>query len=407
MATINPYKDVNWPTNQFIQSMSHEHHFHIGTVQQAVDQLHGQGFRHFAFSEYLRERPPSPNFPEDYYGSAPIYPLSRWYENHPSDIVSSPNIEALTERGHTIALGTKAGIVAHNCPDFSDDTFPCNLNWQNSIWDVVNNEKIVLEYPEVIKYLLDGIEDPNNPGETIGGLLYPDAGGLYPAHTGNLNRIITALDFDDRVLGSDMYSDRRDNDDPSKPEDLRGYQVNSWDIVLASGRRCWGFAESDRGRRGCNILLLDDFTNHSALKAYREGNFYCKMAFGDTGLKFKKIIDHGHKIEVETEGADNGISIVTESGIVAETNGNTIEYTYPLKNGEVWLTYLRVEARGPVFTNTELPEADWPLENYRDGVRYQDEIYSQPIMWRTRDVVEQDRILRIGKLKGYVGKGII
>lgn len=382
----NPYKDLNIETAHKVQSMSHEHAGQIGTTEEAIDELYGYGFRHFAFSEYGRFLPIDENkiFPEDYYGSAPVYPLNRWHSNPPSDIIASPNSEVFDYPGlgHIITLGSFAGHFGHNNQHFGIEEYE-----GNALWDVSQEKQIVLSEETGFDYIKNGINDPNGPG-TIGGFQYPDGGGLYEAHSNNHTRVISLMDTYMYFLGMAMYNDRRDPNDPKSPNTGRGYHIAAWDEVLKTGRFCYGFGESDRGRRGCNILLLDDISEQNALKAYREGRFYTKTAWGDTGLCFKKINATEDGIYVETEGAVSGLKLITERGVVAETSGNAIEYKLPVKFGIRDVTYIRAEAKGALFTDQEKPEKEWPLENYADGVRYDDEIYTQPIMYRTKEQVD-------------------
>lgn len=385
---IDPYKNINWQTIQLVQSMSHEHEYHYPSVADAVNDFYSRGFRHFNFSEYLRKPPENdgePNFPEDFYSVGGVYPLSRWMENVPQDIIETPSCEMFGLGGHIVMMSAVKGI------GYNDEHFPNAGEGGNQIYDVANEQPIELNLLEQFQYALDGIPDPNSAGQ-IGGLLFEDGGGLYEAHSGGFNRIITRLDMDDRYLGCDIYNDRR-GDDATEIRESRGWNIDVWEAVLRTGRRCWGFVESDRGRRGCNILLLNEFTDHDAMKAYREGRFYGKMSWDDTGLKFKNIHDDGDKLIVETEGATNGIRIVSDSGEVALTSSNSIEYVYPKRGGFVDHIFLRAEAYGEVF-DPEMEEdlREYPAKNYNDGIRYVDEIYSQPILYKTQAIQRKEKI---------------
>ena len=384
MATNNPYSNVNWDTIDRIQAVMHEH----GGPDKVME-MYNRGFRNIAMSESQKFLPNDPAFPDDYYGSSPLYPLDRFIENPPPDLVGLPNTEIASSiegvGGHLITLGSVGGWIGNNTEDFAGD------NIANSIWHVAEEKRIIMPlYPDVFEHALDGIDDPNDSG-TIGGLLYNDGGGLVMPHSSSWQLIQSWLDAEPRFIGMANYNNFRMSDDRKFPSPGRGYYMKEWDLILSSGRRCWGFCESDRYDRGCNMLLLDIHTEETALQAYRNGTFYTKMDWDNNSLKFTKIIDHGNKIEVETEGAEK-IFFITEKGMVKEENGNIAEYQYPVSDGEVDLTFVRVEAHSSEFTDTEIAEEDWPIPNYRDGVRYSDEIYSQPIYFRTKG--EVDEIIR-------------
>lgn len=407
MTVLDPYKNIDWNAVLYIQSMSHDHYDQRGGAEEGVDTLYSKGFRHFNWSEYRREEPfDNPQFPDDNYGSAPTYPLSRWHTSPPQDIVNTPNCEIVRGmRNHHVCIGSKASIIGRNWPDFGEPEDEEEL--LQSIWSVTLDDNILLSEPEIYKYILDGIDNPDGEG-LIGGLLYPDAGGIVVAHRTENTLTIENLDkHGERYLGMAIYNDRRSQSDPTMPgENDKGYYVFSWDEVLATGRRCWGFGEADRGERCANILLTDDFSEYGVLKAYRDGRFYTKMNWADTGLKFNRIEDTGSSLIVECEAVQNGIKIITEKGVVHESSSNSTEFTYPTTpSGEIDLTYVRVEALGAVFTDEQLPDEEWPVPNFRDGVRYEDEIYSQAIHFRSKKDV--DLFKRKERTKKYFSAGLI
>ena len=413
MPVINPYQNVDFQNDQKVLSCSHEHVYFLDDKDQEggdnmIDHLYSKGFRHLAFSEYWRPFPyGEDDYPKDFYGSAPMYPLGRWYNGDlPGDLIASPNSESFGahfEPGHIITLGSLASTIGNHGERFGLSEFQ-----GVRLWDVSNNERITLINQQIWDYILNGIEDPNGPG-TIGGLLHADGGGMYQAHFDvSMEQLYKNLDRDPRWLGMAMYNDRRDKEDVSIARADRGYATKEWDTALATGRRCWGFSESDRGRRGANTLLLSEFTEHEALKAYREGRFYCRTKWEENPTLYFTKIDAGEdKIEVETVGAGNGVRIISEKGVVATSETNSIEYTYPKDlTNEVDLTFLRVEAFGDLFDpESEADVREYPLPNYDTGERYDDEIFSQPIMFRTKK--EVDSIVRKRRNRKYFAAGII
>lgn len=406
MSILNPYINIDFENVSYIQSMAHDHYDQRGGAEAGVDTLYNKGFRHFNWSEYRREQPfDNPQFPDDWYGSAPTYPLSRWHPSPPSDIVNTPNCEIVGGiRNHHVCLGSLVSVIGRNWQDFDDQGDEDEL--LRSIWSTSLDDNIPLNESELFEYILNGIDNPNGEGK-IGGLLYPDAGGIVLAHSSNTPLFIENFDrYGDKYLGMAIYNDRREPEDETVSRDRRGFFVNAWDEAMATGRRCWGFGEADRGERCCNILLTDDFTEYGVLKAYRDGKFYIKMNWADTGLKFTNIEDTGHSLIVECEGVQNGIKIITEKGVVHESSSNSTEYIYPTTpTGEVDMTFVRVEAYGNVFTDEQLPDKEWPVPHFRDGVRYEDEIYSQPIYYRDKPMV--DAFLKKQRIKKYFAAGLI
>lgn len=386
MAGYNPYQNVNWQTA--LQKTSAEH-CHVSRMEK-VDSF---GFDIIAFSDYARLLPfDNPVFPEDSYGSAPNYPASRFdFRGVDTGAMILPNFEVfgIPTMGHTICLGSLAGFIGHNKHLFLAEPYPDYTIYGRSIWDEANNQMITLDYNEAWDYILDGIDDPNNVGQQIGGLLHSDGGGMFLAHSREVQSIKDSLDKDDRFLGMSLYNAHL-NTQPT-PHANYGYYLDEWDEILATGRKCLAFGEPDWYSTCYSKLLLSEFTEHEALKAYREGRFYVQLAWWQTtNLKFVSITDTGTEIQVVTENATNGIKIITEDGVVATSTGNTLNYTYPQTNGSPDLIYARVEAYGDIGQRiADYDENDNPIyDAYGRG--YVDEIYSQAIMFKNVEDIAND-----------------
>ena len=154
---------------------------------------------------------------------------------------------------------------------------------------------------EVFRAALDGEE---RDGETVGGLLHPDGGGITLNHpTGQLEGYAEMLDFDPRVLGIEVW-----NQLTSGFGSERGFYASMkeppshfyrlWDQILATGRRCWGFFVKDHNTygRGRNLLLTPPLTGMSPrereaalLRAYRDGSFFGSVASIATDETWKTI----------------------------------------------------------------------------------------------------------------------
>ncbi|MEX2586117.1 MAG: hypothetical protein WD315_06950 [Balneolaceae bacterium] len=128
---------------------------------------------------------------------------------------------------------------------------------------------------------LDG-ERTDEDGQPIAGLLYPDGGGViinHPRHP--VRESIEMLEFDERVLGVEVWNHRRWFGLRDEPPHMEYY--THWDSLLAKGHRAYGFFVKDHrlSGRGRNILLVPDPEGRTmdqrqkdALRAYRNGRFY-------------------------------------------------------------------------------------------------------------------------------------
>ena len=160
------------------------------------------------------------------------------------------------------------------------------------------------------------------------------------------------LDYDpERVLGIEIYNDGCEKG--SDPPD--GWDLENWDAILMTGRRCWGFAVPDHRPNpaykcpfdGRNVLLVDAPTEHACLKAYRDGSFYCQLKNGN--LAFRNIlITDDRQLIVETENADR-IDVIADGAVQVSVNSNSC--TFDLSNVKI---YCRIEAHSEddsIFSN--------------------------------------------------------
>lgn len=310
---INPYAGVNWGTFQQIVSISHAH----CETQAELNLLYNGGVRHMAISNY--------------HPSKPWYPLEEYFETVPDDIVQCPNAEHWRMSFWGDSQGTSNvhlnGIGSLCQSDFVEP------------WGTGKPADIVI--PEILN-----------------GLKYPDGGGIsinHPAWSNwyldrnalPLKRILTLLDFDERILGIEFY-----NDSSERYQDQRvGWDLETWDDVLITGRRAWGFAVPDHwGQthaewRGRNVLLVSGKTEHECLKAYREGRFFGRLK--NTDLSFTEISQSDHTITVRTNNAES-ISYIVD-GVKTTVEGSEITITVPTT-----AVYVRFEAENEddsIFSN--------------------------------------------------------
>lgn len=189
-------------------------------------------------------------------------------------------------------------------------------------------------------------------------MISPDGGGIIINHPVwshmPIQDILDMLDFDDRVLGIEIYNDGCDYDYTETADHL-------WDAILSTGRQCFGFCVQDHPRevwRGRIQLLPEERTAESALKAMRQGAFYGSI----TGEHhFKRISFDGRHFEASWDGTADEFQLITAKGVAVS------EY--------------RVDRFSCDFTPSELAEHRYLRCTARFG-RRGEKIYSQPVMFQ-------------------------
>ena len=165
-------------------------------------------------------------------------------------------------------------------------------------------------------------------GALLKTLIVPDGGGLVIAHPHEshlpLERLCEFLDFDGRVLGIEVYNHNSSctYNDSAETE---------WDCVLSTGRQCFGFfvqdhLMKDRVWKGRNILLAEDRTMESCLRALRNGNFY--GAILGNGFAFDFIGFDG-KTLVARCSREGVFQLCSACGVVADSAGREFAWTLP------------------------------------------------------------------------------
>ena len=206
--------------------------------------------------------------------------------------------------------------------------------------------------------------------DTFANLKYPDGGGITINHpmyypTQNMATIFEMLDYDERVLGVEMFNGDDGMFNPGEGQDkiYDTRYIDVWDTILATGRRCWGFSVIDwynpNHKKGSNMLVTPEFTEEACLKAYRNGEFY--MQVKDTGLRFTDIKYENGVVDV-TVNKDAIIVFVTQDGDVKTVSGRSAFYV-PTEDD----IYVRVEVADAADTEAC--------------------IFSNPFMFKTREEV--------------------
>lgn len=210
-------------------------------------------------------------------------------------------------------------------------------------------------------------------------MLFPDGGGLTINHPGsNLGELLAQLDFDERVLGLEVWNhDGLFGSTPKQPEAMTYYA--QWDNVLRMGRRCFGFFVKDHYLygRGRNVLLVPDFAKltpsereREELRAYRQGRFFGLIGamatdaagkvvapYDNSGFRFSRIAVRQNAdgsaagLEVAVGGADRTkrpntqIRFITEQGAARVENAGQAFFAFPRDaGGKILCRYVRAEA---------------------------------------------------------------
>ena len=135
------------------------------------------------------------------------------------------------------------------------------------------------------------------------------------------------------------------------------YATNVWDLLLANGRRVWGFANDDSHRAegdeplpgkvdhtplmrsdvalGWNVVYAEK-SRPAIVESLRSGRFYAS-----TGVEISGISVEGMKVRIETRNADRLIAFRETGRRFAQVEGSAIEVEVPPD-----AQYVRFEAWG-------------------------------------------------------------
>ncbi len=129
------------------------------------------------------------------------------------------------------------------------------------------------------------------------------------------------------------------------------YATNKWDLLLAQGRRVWGFANDDSHAAkgdvelGWNMVYSRQRTRPAILDAMLNGRFY-----PSTGVVITKIAVRGRRIRLETKNAQRIVALQQVAKRFAQADARAIEVAVPDN-----ATYVRFECwgRGESFAWTQ------------------------------------------------------
>ncbi|MDA0837044.1 MAG: hypothetical protein O2857_04605 [Planctomycetota bacterium] len=364
----NPYQGIDWDSIQRVPSATHMHIYD----QSCLDNGYRYGIRHFPISNYYPSAPcnagtrrsdfllrqswpvmrdgaevsPPINWnevitwadelDEEFRSTFPFEESEPLYTNIPEDIIISSNAE-------------HHGFTNSNCHICAPGS-----SFRSGTFDAVNRHKLQ-SHGFAVGY---GKSWQEGFAAMIDALDYPNGGGVMLNHPTWFTQfsdevVFEMLDFDDRVLGIEIYNDYSATRDwfqnpnyvaPDEPE--QGFSLNLWNRILGTGRRCWASCVPDhsvcKGKdwNGRNVLLIPTFTEEECLRAYRAGNFYGCLK--DNGLTIKKFEASATQITVTTS-REATIRFISDRGELKSVSGLEATVDIPLNDGKPDLTFVRVE----------------------------------------------------------------
>jgi hypothetical protein len=119
------------------------------------------------------------------------------------------------------------------------------------------------------------------------------------------------------------------------------YGTSKWDMLLARGRRVWGFAHDDSHtvedmELGWNVVYAHEKSLAGILSALRSGRFY-----PSTGVTISDIKVQGNRIRIETKDAQRIVALRETAKRFAVVEASSIEVEVPAD-----ATYARFECYG-------------------------------------------------------------
>ena len=243
----------------------------------------------------------------------PFQEGKRLFPELPPDLLEAPNAEH-----HWF---TDAGIWLHIAAP------GCTLG--SSTFDI--NGKFGMESYGDIRL---GAPVPWREGfrELLDSLIVPEGGGIVINHPtwSHLpsDFLCEMLDFDPRVLGMEIYNH-------NSRDDFSDFSDTLWDAVLSTGRQCFGFCVQDhptvdRKWLGRIVLLPEERTAESCLKAMRTGRFYSAIA--GNGLQFDYLDFDGKTLRAKCN-REAVFQLIARTGVIGDTVRNR-EFTFTLDESD-------------------------------------------------------------------------
>lgn len=157
----------------------------------------------------------------------------------------------------------------------------------------------------------------------------PDGGGIVIAHPNwshlPQDFICELLDSDPRVLGIEVFNHGARNN-------FSAFSDPIWDAVLSTGRQCFGFfvqdhPQKDQPWKGKIVLLPEERSAESCLRAMRQGRFYGMIA--DNGLRFEYLDFDGRILRARCN-REVVFELISRTGVVGDdSRGTDFQFVLP------------------------------------------------------------------------------
>jgi len=156
----------------------------------------------------------------------------------------------------------------------------------------------------------------------------PDGGGIIIAHPAwshlPVDLLCRMLDFSPDVLGMEIYNH-------NCRVSFSDFSDTLWDVVLSTGRQCFGFCVQDHPTEDCKWmgrieLLPEERTAESCLRAMHQGRFYGVIA--GNGLRFELLDFDGQTLRAVCN-REAGFELMAKTGIVRRVRGREFSFTVP------------------------------------------------------------------------------
>ena len=366
-AMLNPYKGLDWKTVKRVPSATHMH----CQTQNTLDNGYRYGIRHFPVSNYYPSAPYDANTRYSDFTLRQSWPVKRngelieppinWNEVITWQDELDERVRARLPFGETGLAFTEIPddiILSHNAEHHGFTNSSAHIcspgsSFASGTFDVKGREYRLKEHgipigfggtwQEAFRGMIRDLDDPAGGGIVI----------CHPTWFSRLkdSEVLAMLDFDERVLGIEIFNHgmvERDWSERGNPpgETEIGFSLHLWDRILSTGRRCWAFCVPDhavqKGRdwTGRCILLVPDFTESECLRAYRNGSFYgCLM---DNGLTVTDFHASDTEVSVKTSRSAK-IMFITNEGLAHTATGTSAAYLIPIADGKPAIVYVRVE----------------------------------------------------------------
>jgi len=172
-------------------------------------------------------------------------------------------------------------------------------------------------------------------------LITPDGGGIIINHPAWSHLppalLLELLDSDSRVLGLEVYNG-------TGRKTYADISDTHWDMVLSTGRQCFGFCSVDHLKNGKwngrIVILTAERSAAACLRALREGAFYGLIR--GSGARFEYIHFDGRTLRARCN-RPVFFQMLSKTGVAATASGENFDFEVPDDQRET-LGFLRLTA---------------------------------------------------------------